>query len=191
MKEKFEANVATEIPKTKLHEPVLPWKLTQDEVAQIGPQDDELKIAMTGASPLKTRAPFLIALIVAIFVLTAYLILNAAMENERMRGNIARKDGELSLAQINVMKALAEKDAVNKSSSQLEKKISDLTAQKQLFASVIESLTKKGEDIDTPAPASILINNPAGSAAGDSAIPAPAPGETSPAADTTGAGAAN
>ncbi|MDD5136181.1 MAG: hypothetical protein PHN63_02390 [Candidatus Omnitrophica bacterium] len=154
MKEKFEANVATEIPKTKMHEPSLPWKLTEDEVAQLGPQNDDLKTAMSGTPPLKTRAPFLILLIVAIFALTTYLVSNAVIENEKIRSNMAKKDSELSLAQLNMMKALAEKEAVNKNSSQLEKKISDLTAQKQLFASVIESLTKKGEDIDSvPVPA--------------------------------------
>ena len=60
---------------------------------------------------------------------------------------------------MNLVRAVAEKDAVNKNASQLEKKISDLNAQKQLFASIIESLTKKGEEIDavSNAPAAPIL----------------------------------
>ena len=171
MKTKFETNVATEIPKTKLHEPNLPWKLTEDDVGQIGPKDDDFKAAMSGTPPLKTRAPFLILLVIAVFMITAYLISNAIMENERMRGNIAKKDGELSLAQLNLMKAVAEKEAVNKNSAQLEKKVSDLTAQKQLFASVIESLTKKGEEVDAVPAAPILTLTPGGNTTSSASQP--------------------
>ena len=149
MKQKFEANVASDIPKTKLREPELPWKLSEDEVGQIGARDDNRKSTITGTPPLKTSAPFLILLVVVIFGITTYLVASAIVENEKMRNNIAKKESELSLAQMNLVRAVAEKDNVNKNSSQLEKKISDLTAQKQLFASIIESLTKKGEEIDT------------------------------------------
>ena len=150
MKEKFEANVATEIPKTKLHEPGLPWKLTEDEVGQIGSRDDDFRAAVSGAAPLKARAPFLVLLVVTIFGITTYLVANSVIENQTMRDNITKKEGELFLAQSNLSKTAAEKDAVTKNSAQLEKKVSDLMAQKRLFTSVIESLTKKGEDIDAP-----------------------------------------
>ena len=175
MKEKFETNVATEIPKTKLHEPSLPWKLTEDEVGQIGPKDDDFGAVISGTPPLKTRAPFLIMLVLALFGITVYMVWNAISENEKMRNNMARKEGELSLAQLSLMKAVAEKEAVAKNSAQLEKKVSDLTTQKQLFASVIESLTKKGEDIDTPPAAPILTMTPSGNTAAASAPQAPEP----------------
>ena len=160
MKAKFEANVASEIPKTKLHEPGLPWKLSEDEVGQIGSRDDGFRATISGTPPLKTRAPFLILLVVTIFGITTYLVANAIVENERIRTNIAKKDSELSLIQMNLIRAVAEKDTVNKNSVQLEKKINDLTAQKQLFAGIIESLTKKGEDIDMPQAAPILTMTP-------------------------------
>ena len=164
MKKKFEANVAVEIPKTKLHEPSLPWKLSEDEVGRAGSKDDDFKAAISGTPPLKTRAPFLILLVVTIFGITTYLISSAIIENEKIRGNIAKKESELSLTQMNLVRAVAEKEAVNKNWAQLEKKVSDLTAQKQLFASVIESLTKKGEEVDTtPTAAPILTMNPSGS----------------------------
>ena len=150
MKEKFEANVATEIPKTKLHEPGLPWKLSEDEVGQIGSRDDGFRATISGTPPLKTRASFLILLVVTIFGITTYLVASAIVENEKIRNNIAKKENELSLVQMNLLRAVAEKDNINKNSVQLEKKINDLTAQKQLFAGIIESLTKKGEDIDMP-----------------------------------------
>ena len=165
MKKKFETNVATEIPKTKLHEPALPWKLTEDEVGQIGSKDDDFRAVISGTPPLKTRAPFLILLVLTIFGITIYLISNAIVENTKIRANMAKKEGELSLVQLNLMKAVAEKEAVNKNSAQLEKKVSDLTAQKQLFASVIESLTKKGEEIDPVPAAPILTMTPVNSAA--------------------------
>ena len=159
MKQKFEANVASDIPKTKLHEPELPWKLSEDEVGQIGARDDDRKSTISGTPPLKTRAPFLVLLVIVIFGITTYLVASAIVENEKMRNNIAKKESELSLAQMNLVKAVAEKDVINKNSSQLEKKINDLTAQKQLFASIIESLTKKGEEIDavSSAPAAPIL----------------------------------
>ena len=166
MKQKFEANVASDIPKTRSHEPELPWKLSEDEVGQIGSRDDDRKSTISGTPPLKTSAPFLILLVIGIFGITTYLIMSAVVENEKMRGNIVKKESELSLAQMNLVKAVAEKDVVNKNSMQLEKKIGDLTAQKQLFASIIESLTKKGEEIDTmtPSPASTSAATSSGSA---------------------------
>lgn len=163
MKTKFEANVAAEIPKTKLREPTLPWKVTQEEAGSAGQKDDDLASAMSGTAPLKTRAPFLILLVITIFGITTYLVSNAMVENEKIRAAIAKKDSEISAVQINLVKAVAEKDAVIKNSSQLEKKVGDLAAQKKLFASVIESLTRKGEEIDTPSAASVLTAAPAGS----------------------------
>lgn len=148
MKKKFEDNVATEIPKTKLHEPALPWKLSEDEVGEIGSKDGDYKAVIAGTPPLRTRGIFLILLVVTIFGITTYMISNAVVENEQMRSNMAKKDGELSLMHGNLEKVAADRDAVSKNLAQLEKKLNDLTAQKQLFASVIESLTKKGEEAD-------------------------------------------
>jgi hypothetical protein len=173
MKKKFENNVAAEIPKTKMHEPALPWKLTEDEVGQIGSGSEDFNAIISGTPPLKTRAPFLIMLVVTIFGITAYLITSAVVENEKIRTNITKKDGELLLMHTNLVKAVAEKEAINKNSVQLEKKLGDLAAQKELFASIIESLTKKGEDIDAPT-ASVVAAATADNAAFDDVVSQPA-----------------
>lgn len=148
MKSKFETNVAVDIPKTKLHEPELPWKLREEDVGHLGPKDDDMKSLKSGAAPLKTRPVFLILLVISIFGMSAYLITGAITENDRMRANVDRKNSEISLMRTNLSKAVADKDAIKKGASRLQKKISDLMAQKQLFASVIESLTKKGDDTE-------------------------------------------
>ena len=114
MKQKFETNVASDIPKTKLHEPELPWKLSEDEVGQIGSRDDGRKATISGTPPLKTSAPVLILLVVMIFGITTYLVLSAVVENEKIRGNITKKETELSIVQLNLVRAVAEKDVVNK-----------------------------------------------------------------------------
>jgi len=152
MKKKFETNVATEIPKTKLHEPELPWKLSEDEVGTIGSKDGDYRAVIAGTPPLRTRGIFLILLVVTIFGITTYMISNAVVENERMRSNMIKKEGELSLIHTSLEKAAADSYAANKNMAQLEKKLNDLTAQKQLFASVIESLTKKGEEAEIVTP---------------------------------------
>ena len=169
MKKKFEDNVATEIPKTKLHEPELPWKLTEDELGQIGSKDEDFKAVVSGTPPLKTRAPFLVLLVITIFGITTYLIVNAVTENKKMQNSIVKKEGELSLAQMSLVKAVAEKEAVNKNSAQLEKKVSDLMTQKELFTSVIESLTKKGEDIEAPTAALVTAATASQTAGGNAA----------------------
>jgi hypothetical protein len=175
MKGKFEANVACDIPKTKQHEPALPWKLSEEEVGRIGAHDDSFRAALDGTPPLKTRPQFIILLVVTIFGITTYLVSNAIIENARMQKNIMKKDSELSQAQVNLMKAVAEKDAINKNSAAMQQKLSDLAAQKQLFASVIESLTKKGDDLDAvPAPEAMVAAMPANPApAAQTAAPAP------------------
>ncbi|MEI6863556.1 MAG: hypothetical protein WCK38_04055, partial [Candidatus Omnitrophota bacterium] len=51
-------------------------------------------------------------------------------------------------------KVAAEKTALENSASQLEKRVGDLSAQKELFTAVLESLTKKPNDIPAAAPLS-------------------------------------
>lgn len=63
MKEKFETNVAEDMPKIRTQEPGLPWKLTDDELEQIGPQDEEYRSAIAPTPPLRTRAIFPIMLV--------------------------------------------------------------------------------------------------------------------------------
>lgn len=146
MKKKFEANVAAELPKTKLHEPELPWKVTTDDLEKIAPEENEFKLAMEGIAPLKVRPLFLITLVMAVFVFTIYMIASAIVENESMRKNISAKEKQILAMKADLGKAAGEKELLAKNSSQLEKKVGELSAQKELFTGVIESLTKKSEE---------------------------------------------
>lgn len=147
MKKKFETNVATEIPKTR-QEPGLPWKLDSDDLAPIESQAEEYRAVAAGTPPLKTRAIFLITLVLAIFALTSYLIFTAIIENERMRTNMHNKEKEMQSLQTNLEKAVNEKNSLSQNSAQLERRVHELSAQKELFTSVIESLTRKGDEVE-------------------------------------------
>jgi len=138
MKKRFEANVAGEFPKTKLREPKLPWKVTTDDLEAIEPP-----------SPLKARAPFLIALLAAIFLASSYFIVNIARENRNMHSRVLNRNREMSSLRQNLDKVSGENASIKENYVQLEKRAKDLSAQKALFTGVIESLTKKNEEIAT------------------------------------------
>lgn len=148
MKEKFEANVAQEIPKTKLEEPLLPWKLDNDELTKLESTEEDYKSVASGTPPLKTRAVFLILLIVTMFVVTLYMVTDTIIESESMRLEAMTKEKTVAALQANLEKTKVEKSALTENSSKLEKQVSDLNAQKQLFTTVIESLTKKADDTE-------------------------------------------
>jgi septal ring factor EnvC (AmiA/AmiB activator) len=148
MKKKFESNVASEIPKTKTHEPELPWKISSDDPAMAGPKNDDLNAAFSGTAPLRTRAIFLILLVATMFLVTSLLIFNSTTENDMMRQDIQKREKEIYAVKTDLEKLAMEKDNLSVSSAQLEKKVTDLTAQKELFTNVIESLTKKSDEIE-------------------------------------------
>ena len=150
MKTKFQNNVAVEMPKTKAREPELPWKLKNEDIEGIDRRDEYIASLSKGTPPFKTRAIFLILLVLTIFTAVFYLITNIVIENENIRTNILKKELETSSLQTKLEKMTEEKKAMSETSAQLERKVSDLNAQKQLFTSVIETLTKKG---DEPEPA--------------------------------------
>lgn len=147
MKTKFETNVATELPKTKSQEPELPWKVKEEDLEEIGPATDEYKSAVTGVPPLKTRAIFLVMLLIAVFATILYYLSTITIDNERVRESIQKKEAMLASIQSNIEKINSEKNALSESLSQLDKRIRDLSAQKELFTAVIESLTKKGDEV--------------------------------------------
>ena len=148
MKKKFESNVATEIPKTKLHEPELPWKITTDDLAEAASKGDDYKSAIAGTPPFRTRAVFLIMLVAAMFLFTSIMVINAVVENEKTRQGMLKKEKELALIKTDLEKLAGEKEALTKNSASLEKKVGDLAAQKELFTSVIETLTKKSDEAE-------------------------------------------
>ena len=76
------------------------------------------------------------------------MITNAVMENESIRANMSRNELAITSLRTDMARIASEKNMLSEKSSQLEKKINDLTAQKELFTSVIETMTKKGDEPD-------------------------------------------
>lgn len=147
MKPKFEKNIAAQIPKTKVHEPSLPWKLDEDDLEGVESAKD--KVALTEKShPLKTRPIFLAILVVTIFVVTLYMALSASVENEEIKGDITIKEVQLSTFQSDLERVKSEKNLLERNSEQLEARVGDLSAQKQLFMAVIESLARENKATD-------------------------------------------
>ena len=143
MKKKFEDNVASEMPKTKSEEPSLPWKIDEADLAKIDSESQEYNNIVQGAPPLKTRPVFLILLVVAIFMAALFMVAGISIENRKIRIGISEKEKEAAVLQVDLDKAAAEKAALEHNASQLEKRVGDLSAQKELFTAVLESLTKK------------------------------------------------
>lgn len=146
MKKKFEDNVASQIPKTKSEEPSLPWKIDEADLAKIDSENQEYKDLTHGEPPLKTRPIFLVMLVIAIFAAAIFMVASIAIENDRIKAGISEKEKEAALLQVDLDKAAAEKKALENSASQLEKRVNDLSAQKELFTAVLESLTRKSDE---------------------------------------------
>lgn len=147
MKTRFDDNVAQKIPRTKdLAEPELPWKLSDGEMSKIEAGDNEARAALTAASPLHVRAIFVALLVVTIFVVVLNGIVNVAIENSDMQTDILRKEHQVSAAKSELEKAVNEKAVLNENATKLEKRVSDLSAQKELYTAVIETLTKKTDE---------------------------------------------
>jgi len=147
MKKKFEDNVANQMPKTKSEEPSLPWKIDESDLAKIDSENQGYKDLEQGLPPLKTRPVFLISLVIAIFAAALFMVAGIAIENDRIKAGISEKEKEAAILQVDLDKAAAEKAALEHNASQLEKRVNDLSAQKELFTAVLESLTKKSDEI--------------------------------------------
>ena len=150
MKSKFESNVASELPKTRIaKEPGLPWKVDPSELADLKSIEDEFKSATTGAPPLKARAIFLAALLVAVFFTTLYFVSAAVTESRKAQAAARQKEAAVFGLRADLEKIADEKKALSENARQLEKQVRDLSAQKELFTTVIESLSKKSDETDT------------------------------------------
>lgn len=147
MKTKFDNNVAHDIPKTKpISEPSLPWKLSDEEISTIEATDEEYKAAVTAAPPLHVRAIFMVLLVVSIFVAILNSVVNIAIDNSEMQLGISRKERQVVAFKGALDKASGEKVALNENAVKLERRVSDLNAQKELYTAVIETLTKKTDE---------------------------------------------
>ena len=153
MKRKFESNVAAELPKTRGSEPNLPWKLSTEDLDKLNPHGEGVKMADISSPPLKTRAIFPILLVLTIFVLLSQVAFDAYIENDNMLQGAAKDQRELAALQVRVTQVSEEKITLNENAVRLEKRIEDLSDQKELFTAALESLTKKNDEIIIEAPA--------------------------------------
>lgn len=145
MKKKFEDNVAVTTLRDKTGEPSLPWKVDETDLAGIETREGGYEALSAEAAPLKTRPIFLVLLVVTIFFAALYMVAVMAGENEFVKLGISTKEKEVAELQVSIDKVSAEKEALKKSSDQLEKRIGDLSSQKELFTAVLESLTKRND----------------------------------------------
>lgn len=148
MKTKFDDNVAQDIPKTKeFSEPQLPWKLSSEEMSRLEASGEELeKLAANVVPPLQVRAIFIILLVAAIFVTILNSIINIAIDNSEMQIGISKKERQVAAVTTALDKAAGEKAALSENALKLEKRVNDLSAQKELYTAVIETLTKKTDE---------------------------------------------
>jgi hypothetical protein len=138
------------LPKTRIaREPGLPWKVDPSELSDIKSVEDGVKSATTGAPPLKARAIFLAALLIAVFFTTLYFVSAAVTESRKAQAAAMQKDAAVFGLRADLEKIADEKKALSENAVRLEKQVRDLSAQKELFTTVIESLSRKS---DEPAP---------------------------------------
>jgi hypothetical protein len=146
MKTKFELNVAQELPKTRMsQEPGLPWKLNPEDIEKMSGKD-EYKAAVTNAPPLKTRAVFIVLLLATIFITAMYFVSLVVFDNANTHNAAQKESVTMSSIQTALSKINGEKNTLSENIGQLEKRVSELNAQKELFATVIESLTRKTDE---------------------------------------------
>lgn len=150
VKTKFESNVASELPKTRVsQEPGLPWKVDPSEIASLKSREDELKSTVTGAAPLSARAPFIAAILVAVFFTTLYFVSAAVTQSRQAINAASQKEAAVFGLRSDLEKIAGEKKALSATAIQLEKQVRDLSAQKELYATVIESLSRKSDETST------------------------------------------
>jgi len=147
MKTKFEENVASEIPKTRsAGEPELPWKVTEEEMDMVAASREQRQEAVAGTPPLQVRAIFVILLVVSIFVAILNTVMNVAIDNSEIQLKAMKNERAVVSLKVELQKTEGEKTALSDAAAKLEKKVSDLSEQKELYTSVIETLTKKTDD---------------------------------------------
>lgn len=153
MKTKFESNVATQIPKTKMaYEPQLPWEISNYNSQQSGSLEDTAQSVVIGKVPLGVRPIFLVMLLVVLFVGTICMFVRTTEENEKVRMDILKKEKIALLLQAGLKKAVKEKDVLKKKAVRLEKDLADLGIRNKTFITVIENLSRRVEEaaIDQP-----------------------------------------
>lgn len=154
MKTKFESNVATQIPKTKMsQEPQLPWDVVRYDTEQdVPPSEDNAKLLTAGRGLFGVRPVFLVLMLMCLFAVTAYVFGRAAEDNQRVRAQVQKKEElaaslqkNISTLKVNLDQSAIEKDVLEERASRLEEDVSNLETQNKTFITVIENLSKKIE----------------------------------------------
>lgn len=138
---KFESNVATQIPKTKVtQEPRLPWEVSRDNLV------DAPGVLRAEKALLGTRAVFLIALLVIFFVSTLSICLFIVNDNKKAQMAAWEKEETATLLQSDLKQAQSEKRALEETATQLKKQVDTLNTQQETFMTVIENLSRTNTD---------------------------------------------
>jgi hypothetical protein len=147
MEKKFDSNVATQIPKTRMtHEPRLPWEVTQDDLDGSQFVDSGLQSASLGKAPFGIKPVALIVILIFIFVATLSAFLFMAQINKKAKAEIEIAEAEKALF-ISSLKATAnEAKALKEKNAQLEKSMTVLDTQNKDFMAVIKNLSGNEED---------------------------------------------
>lgn len=145
MKKKFEDNVAGRTPDAGSKEPALPWKIDESELAGVESSNEDYGAIERGEPPFKTRPVLLAVLLIAVFAFAILTLTDVTFENDRIKAGISEKEKEASALQSELEKASSAAEELRRSASELEKKLGDLSAQKELFTAVLESVAKTEE----------------------------------------------
>lgn len=146
MKTKFETNVASKTPKEKQEEPGLPWQVGAEDIEKAAGPEGAGSLAALGVSPFKTRAEVLVIVLGVIFIVTISFVSFMKKETLRTKNEVAMKEEAVSALESRVNKLNDENSAMNSSLTDLEKRLSELTVQKELFTDVLDGLVQNPDE---------------------------------------------
>lgn len=153
MDKKFDSNVATQIPKTKMtYEPQLPWNVTQSDL--VGNQFvDSVQTTPMGKVPLGVKPMYLIMLIASIFLCALSVFIFTAQSNIKVKAQVQRAEEEKALLVDQLKETANEASALKGKVETLESSIvvldiqnKNLTEQNKDFMTVIKRMSKNEEE---------------------------------------------
>ncbi len=154
MEKKFDSNVATQIPKTKMtHEPYLPWNVTQSDL--VGNQfEDFVQTAPMGKTPLGIKPVYLILIIVSIFLCVLSMFFIMAQSNKKIMAQVQKAEEERILLVEELREASNEANVLKSKVGALEKNIvvldtynKSLTEQNEDFVTIIKKMSENEERV--------------------------------------------
>lgn len=153
MDKKFDSNVATQIPKTKMtYEPQLPWNVTQSDL--VGNQFvDSVQTTPMGKVPLGVKPMYLIMLIALIFLCALSVFIFTAQSNTKVKAQVQRAEEEKALLVDQLKETANEANALKGKVETLESSIvvlgiqnKNLTEQNKDFMTVIKRMSENEEE---------------------------------------------